>query len=577
VLMKSNEFCQGLITICNIYKIIKLPVNRTVDTITRPNLKEDTIEYKNRIKEISHYFTKFCKNRNIETLKLNSYKNPIFSTAKASANGSSAMGFTSILDAYAVRKSGIFKTQFEIARSVYTPVAFKKWAELFRTSLKVAIPDQKIDTLVSSRLHFLKEKGGKTRVIAIPDIWSQSVLKPIHDHLFKTLKRLPNDGTFSHSGLARRAQLHTRGNPLYCYDLRAATDRMPVDLQVEILKPLLGNKLASLWKVLLVERDFQLKNDTVVRYAVGQPMGMLSSWPAMAITHHAIINYAKKDKSFYGIIGDDIVIGSKTGAEEYKHILNDLGMEISFEKSIMSDDKNNVAEIAKRLFLNGRDISPIPPDILMSSTNNIIGFTEFVRVYLERFQPNQDGSFDSRNNEVIDLIFKNSRAFKDINSHILLSCPFLHKMKILPNFPRLRSVKEMWMEGRSKFLTNDFEQYALRIANDRVNSRVTDLMVASNFRESKHLDNYPLIKEFKLQVKRNLTLLVRKINTTYIDDEADSFAEGPIADIKDLLSYPNPLNDGISMIYQSKQERRTKEAELLLQQFYKSHVKYHRI
>jgi hypothetical protein len=289
----------------------------------------------------------------------------------------------------------------------------------------------------------------------------------------------------------------------------------------------------------------------------------------MAITHHAIINYAKKDKSFYGIIGDDIVIGSKTGAEEYKHILNDLGMEISFEKSIMSDDKNNVAEIAKRLFLNGRDISPIPPDILLNSTGKITGFLEFIRVYLERFQPNQDGSFDSRNNEVLDLLFKNSEAYKDINSHILLSCPFLNKMKILPNLPTLKSVKEVWMEGRSKFLTNDFEQFALQTANSRVNNRVTDLMTVANFRESKHLDNYPLIKEFKLQVKRDLTLLVRKINTTYIGEEADSFAEGPIADIRDLLSYPNPLNDGISKIYQSKQVRRTKDTELLLQQFFK--------
>jgi hypothetical protein len=89
-------------------------------------LKEDTIEYKNRISEISDYFTNLCKTRNIKILDVNSYKNPIFSTPKASANGSSAMGFTSILDAYAVKKTGIFKTQFEIARSVFTPIAFKK-------------------------------------------------------------------------------------------------------------------------------------------------------------------------------------------------------------------------------------------------------------------------------------------------------------------------------------------------------------------------------------------------------------------------------------------------------------------
>jgi hypothetical protein len=237
---------------------------------------------------------------------------------------------------------------------------------------------------------------------------------------------------------------------MYCYDLRAATDRMPVELQVAVLKHLLGDRLANTWRALLVDRNFSIKGNGDVRYAVGQPMGLLSSWPAMAITHHVIINYAKNDKSFYGMIGDDIAIGSKNGAEEYKTILDELGMEISIEKSILSDDRNNVAEIAKRLFLNGRDMSPIPPDILYKSTNDIVGFMEFYRVYLERNQPNQDGSFDSRNNEVLDRIFKNSSAYNNINSHILLTCPFLMKMKILPNFPhKLKSAKEMWRTSSS--------------------------------------------------------------------------------------------------------------------------------
>jgi len=172
-------------------------------------------------------------------------------------------------------------------------------------------------------------------------------------------------------------------------------------------------------------------------------MGLLSSWAAMAITHHAIINYAKKDKSFYAIIGDDIAIGSKFGAKEYIHILDTLGMEISFEKSIVSDDQNNVGEIAKRLFLNGQDISPIPPHILINSTTSLVGFIEFVRIYLERSAPNQDGFSDSKNNTVIDDVFKHSEIYNNIDSHILLSCPYLSKMKILPNHPHFLSVKKM--------------------------------------------------------------------------------------------------------------------------------------
>jgi len=71
------------------------------------------------------------------------------------------------------------------------------------------------------------------------------VLKPIHDHLFDVLRHLPNDGTFSHSIIARKVMTYSKDYPLYCYDLRAATDRMPVRLQEEILKPILGAPLAK--------------------------------------------------------------------------------------------------------------------------------------------------------------------------------------------------------------------------------------------------------------------------------------------------------------------------------------------
>jgi hypothetical protein len=64
---------------------------------------------------------------------------------------------------------------------------------------------------------------------------------------------------------------------MYCYDLKAATDRMPVDLQVAVLKHLLGDRLANTWRALLVERNFAINGNGDVRYAVGQPMGLLSS------------------------------------------------------------------------------------------------------------------------------------------------------------------------------------------------------------------------------------------------------------------------------------------------------------
>jgi hypothetical protein len=95
---------------------------------------------------------------------------PVFPTPKAGANGPNALGDTSILDCMASYESGIYKTQFEIARRVFTLAAFKVWARLFRESFSTGRSLDIRKKLVTGRLHFLKEGGGKTRVIAIPDI-----------------------------------------------------------------------------------------------------------------------------------------------------------------------------------------------------------------------------------------------------------------------------------------------------------------------------------------------------------------------------------------------------------------------
>jgi len=63
-----------------------------------------------------------------------------------------------------------------------------------------------------------------------------------------------------------------------------------------LLRPYLG-PLADSWKDLLVGRSYWLKKsryeDPVpLQYAVGQPMGALSSWAMLALTHHMIVQWA---------------------------------------------------------------------------------------------------------------------------------------------------------------------------------------------------------------------------------------------------------------------------------------------
>jgi hypothetical protein len=90
------------------------------------------------------------------------------------------------------------------------------------------------------------EPAGKLRVFAIVDGWTQSLLRPLHSSLFGVLKNIPNDGTHSHSEAFERAvQKAIKANCAYGYDLSAATDRLPIDLQVAILASLIGEKAAN--------------------------------------------------------------------------------------------------------------------------------------------------------------------------------------------------------------------------------------------------------------------------------------------------------------------------------------------
>jgi len=117
------------------------------------------------------------------------------------------------------------------------------------------------------------------------DIWTQSIFKPLHDLLFEILKNIPNDATFDQDAAFKRAISKSKiTGHSFGYDLSAATDRLPIDLQVAILTGLIGRHLACLWRVILTERDYVIPSDnkfgikeTSVRYAVGQPMGALSS------------------------------------------------------------------------------------------------------------------------------------------------------------------------------------------------------------------------------------------------------------------------------------------------------------
>jgi len=305
---------------------------------------------------------------------------------------------------------------------------------------------------------------------------------------------------------------------------------------------------------------------------------MLSSWSAMAITHHAIINYCKTEK-FYAIIGDDMAIASKSGTEKYEEVLEILGMDISKEKSIKSTPGYNLGEIAKRLFVNGGEISPIPPDILIKSTGTLVGFMEFIRVFSEKLHHSDPGGFsDSEYKEILEHLFHNSKFKDDPDAHVLLTCPALEHFPVLPRIPPLSGMRKLWRTDLPvKRLLMDLDSYCLKEANQRTNEKIIEISTdfnPSSFVESHKLRKSPLYNAYKDLHKKELMNVIRRINTTYVDEEADSFAEGPFKDLKDILSYPNPLNNGVSEIYLSKRKLKLRNTHSLIQRFLDKHPFY---
>ena len=68
----------------------------------------------------------------------------------------------------------------------------------------------------------------------------QRLLRPVHDWAMAVLRRLPTDGTFDQEGPIRRLRALRRRN-LYSFDLKSATDRWPLSVQVEMFESLFGN------------------------------------------------------------------------------------------------------------------------------------------------------------------------------------------------------------------------------------------------------------------------------------------------------------------------------------------------
>lgn len=224
------------------------------------------------------------------------------------------------------------------------------------------------------KLSIKEEAAGKRRVFAMVDPFTQWVLKPLHDAIFyRVLAKIPQDGTFDQLAPVKvLMDAQTEGSKpkgLFSFDIKAATDRIPLELQQALIAYFMGETFASNWAKLLTSRTYWLKEPMVpsvpLRYGVGQPMGALSSWASLALVHHFIVQFsaykagASRWFTSYAVLGDDIVIGDPEVAREYLATMDRMGVVIGLPKSIISRE-GTALEFAKRTYYKGEDVSPVP-------------------------------------------------------------------------------------------------------------------------------------------------------------------------------------------------------------------------
>jgi hypothetical protein len=147
--------------------------------------------------------------------------------------------------------------------------------------------------------------------------------------------------------------------------------------------------------ILLVSREYALPERASessgldkVYYSVGQPMGALTSWAMLALTHHTLVQWSafragviKPGEWFsdYAVLGDDIVLANERVSDEYLLVLDELGVTVGLAKSLTST--SGALEFAKRFIVGNVNLSPIPIVEIVAGMRNLSAAIELSRKY----------------------------------------------------------------------------------------------------------------------------------------------------------------------------------------------------
>jgi hypothetical protein len=386
----DRDLIRIALTIARSYEQIRLEVDYSkLDSIT----DEMSEEVQKSVRVLSKKFKRFLKKF---TLKrkwyLGSLTDPIqpwqkvLTSLTKGPNGPAVA--CSHLDATAVVQDKVLASSIEELNRALGQEWITTWMK------QQALSSTSKDNLFTGRLGFSAEPAGKTRIFAIGDYWSQLSLKPIQISLYRTLQSINTDATSNQDKGFSSLIEESKGHRTYCFDLSSASDRIPAIMQKHRLELMSNRHVADSWFNVMTKRDFYIKaTGQSIRWKVGQPLGLLSSFPSFALWHHDIVQFAANWENYhkgstlrffkqYRILGDDIVIFDTKVARRYQWLLKKIGLEINLSKSVIGNEGNSQIEFAKRLSLRGKEMSSLKHNIL--SKNDIHSILDLVELLGKR-------------------------------------------------------------------------------------------------------------------------------------------------------------------------------------------------
>lgn len=223
---------------------------------------------------------------------------------------------------------------------------------------------------ISGEVNFVKERG-KLRHVAAPFRFNQHLMRPLGDFVYQFLKEnCPWDCTFDQSKPLSIIQNHLKhGGKLWCYDLKKATDCVPLKFQIQLLKALvhpMHHYHINLWEIISKGEWFwRERPDVSVRWTTGQPLGLYPSFGAFALFHGLLIRslqvtrmkgFSRSFMEKFFIIGDDVIILDENLAMLYWLCCSALKIPMSESKTLVGGE---IGEFAGQILSEEGVFSPI--------------------------------------------------------------------------------------------------------------------------------------------------------------------------------------------------------------------------